>query len=223
MGISIQHSDEFHSGDDHDYCEYVHTVPVIDTKRPSPPLSVPEITVKSFSMAMGIRRPGYQLLSLVPPSSGGPSPTFAHQPCLLPDQLAIYLNVYIPFLLLTLVVLLAVNIGRVLSHHATASIPTRSGDAHAIPLASTAGDVMDYDLPPPSPPPSGPLPPPPPAPGSVGSPVGERSGGAGGYFARAPSPNSGYALHSPGGSPAPGALRQRVVDRTPEPEEMRKL
>ncbi len=64
-----------------------------------------------------------------------------------------------------------------------------------------------YDLPPPSPPPSGPLPPPPPAPGGVGSPV-----GGGGYLARAPSPNPGY---SPGGGPAPGALRQRVVDRTP--------
>ncbi|KAI1796433.1 Metallo-dependent phosphatase [Ganoderma leucocontextum] len=136
------------SGDDHDYCEYVHTVPVSDTKRPSPPLSVPEITVKTFSIAMGIRHPGYQLLSLVPPSPGRGTPTVAHQPCLLPDQLGIYLNVYIPLISLTLIVLLATNARRVLSRH---SSPTRqSGDPASIPLASPSEDDVDHDLPPPS-------------------------------------------------------------------------
>ncbi|EJF65103.1 Metallo-dependent phosphatase [Dichomitus squalens LYAD-421 SS1] len=135
------------SGDDHDYCEHVHTVPVTDTKRPSPPLSVPEITVKSFSMAMGVRHPGYQLLSLVPPSTVGTSPSFAHQPCLLPDQLGIYLNAYLPLLSLTLIVLFAANVRRVLLRHRSG----RSGDSLSIPLASsTEEDDVNYDLPPPS-------------------------------------------------------------------------
>lgn len=42
------------SGDDHDVCEYVH-----ETDR-----DILETTVKSFSMAGGIARPGFQLLSL---------------------------------------------------------------------------------------------------------------------------------------------------------------
>ncbi|KAJ2989890.1 hypothetical protein NUW54_g8643 [Trametes sanguinea] len=73
------------SGDDHDYCEYVHSLPATDTRRPSPPLSIPELTVKSFSMAMGIRRPGYQLLSLTPRSASPEVETLAQTPCLLPD------------------------------------------------------------------------------------------------------------------------------------------
>lgn len=44
------------SGDDHDACKYTH--------RLSTPDLVEEHTIKSFSMAMGIRRPGFQLLSL---------------------------------------------------------------------------------------------------------------------------------------------------------------
>ena len=56
-------------------------------------------------MVMGIRHPGYQLLSLVPPSPDRGTPSFAHQPCLLPDQLGIYLNAYIPLLALTLITL----------------------------------------------------------------------------------------------------------------------
>ncbi len=116
-----------------------------DTKRPSPPRSIPEITVKSFSIAMGIRHPGYQLLSLVPPSPGRGTPTVAHQPCLLPDQLGIYLNVYIPLVSLTLIVLLAANARRALARHSRPA-----GDPVAIPLASPTVDDVDFDLPPPS-------------------------------------------------------------------------
>lgn len=92
------------SGDDHDYCEYIHTVPssrgLLDKAR--------EITVKSLSMAMNVRRPGFQLLSLAPDALRGDNPgnpTYADTACLLPDQLAIYLNVYIPFLVLSLLTL----------------------------------------------------------------------------------------------------------------------
>ncbi|KAJ4001544.1 Metallo-dependent phosphatase-like protein [Lentinula boryana] len=84
------------SGDDHDYCEYSHTLTTGSRIR--------EVTVKSLSMAMGIKKPGYQMLSIIPP--GGP--TFSHldAPCLLPDQLSIYLDVYIPLALISLVIVL---------------------------------------------------------------------------------------------------------------------
>ncbi|KAI0356201.1 Metallo-dependent phosphatase [Trametes cingulata] len=134
------------SGDDHDYCEYVHTLPASDTKRPSAPASIPEITVKSFSMAMGIRRPGYQLLSLVPPSTSAEAQTFAHIPCLLPDQLGIYLSVYVPLIVLTLAILLLSNIRRTCIRHSSPS--GRSSEWTS--LDSRDPDHPDYDLPPPS-------------------------------------------------------------------------
>lgn len=97
---------------------------------------------------MGVRHPGYQLLSLVPPSPSRDTRTIAHQLCLLPDQLGIYLNVYIPLVSLTLIVLLAANARRVLVHY---SSPTRPfGESASIPLASPTADDVDVDLPPPS-------------------------------------------------------------------------
>jgi len=80
------------SGDDHDYCEYVHT---------SHERRIPEVTVKSLSIAMGIRQPGFQLLSL------SSTRTHAHQPCLLPDQVRIYCWVYAPLVLATIVLVIA--------------------------------------------------------------------------------------------------------------------
>ncbi|KAG6378217.1 Metallo-dependent phosphatase-like protein [Boletus reticuloceps] len=99
------------SGDDHDYCEYEHTIASSDEK-------IQEVTVKSISMAMGIRRPGFQLLSLIStvPSPDHitqmPVPPPLHALCLMPDQLGTYFYIYIPLILLTLVVLLAFNITR---------------------------------------------------------------------------------------------------------------
>lgn len=69
-------------------------------------------------MAMGIRRPGCQLLSLtstVPRPdhiTQMPAPPPLHAPCFMPDQLGIYLKMYIPLVLLTLLLLLAPNISR---------------------------------------------------------------------------------------------------------------
>ncbi|KAI0305609.1 Metallo-dependent phosphatase-like protein [Multifurca ochricompacta] len=77
------------SGDDHDYCEHTHTF--LEN-------SVPEVTVKSISIAMGIHQPGFQLLSL----SSEPR-TRAHRPCALPDQLRVYTWVYAPLVLATIV------------------------------------------------------------------------------------------------------------------------
>lgn len=65
---------------------------------------------------MGIRRPGFQLLSLTStvPSPDQimqtPVPPPLHTPCLLPDQLGIYFYIYIPLILLSLIILLAFNV-----------------------------------------------------------------------------------------------------------------
>lgn len=106
-----------YSGDDHDYCEIEHDR---FTGR------IKEITVKSMSWAMGIRKPGVQLVSLWNPvdlsamiSNGysGPAPdqdervlnmpkgTVQNRLCLLPDQLGIFIR-YGELLAITFTVLL---------------------------------------------------------------------------------------------------------------------
>ncbi|OAA54347.1 Glycoside hydrolase, family 3 [Niveomyces insectorum RCEF 264] len=88
------------SGDDHDYCAVVH-----DAQQGH----VPEITVKSFSMAMGVPTPGFLMVSLFNPvdETGRPlaesgvataaNPAGTAKPatlqthlCLLPNQIATY-------------------------------------------------------------------------------------------------------------------------------------
>ncbi|KAG1855731.1 hypothetical protein DFJ58DRAFT_880291 [Suillus subalutaceus] len=59
-----------------------------------------------------IRRPGFQLLSLIPPDSAV-SPhgsTFADAACLLPDTFRIFNSIYLPALVLTAIVLLYLDI-----------------------------------------------------------------------------------------------------------------
>ncbi|KAL8757612.1 MAG: hypothetical protein Q9199_002089 [Rusavskia elegans] len=105
------------SGDDHDYCEVLHR------GYTSPSGGIREITVKAFSWAMGVRRPGFLLLSLWNPldetdsainqSSEDQDSNFAHQQhqtiqthlCLLPNQLSIFIR-YIILLVITLFALL---------------------------------------------------------------------------------------------------------------------
>jgi hypothetical protein len=65
-----------------------------------PPIK--EITVKSFSMAMGILRPGFQLLSLHPESQ-----THLSIPCNLPSVLHTLRSVYAPLVVISVLVLLA--------------------------------------------------------------------------------------------------------------------
>ncbi|EEU48167.1 uncharacterized protein NECHADRAFT_30592 [Fusarium vanettenii 77-13-4] len=90
------------SGDDHDYCELVHS----DAKE-----NVREITVKSMSMAMGVPTPGFLMVSLFNPvdAKGKPLPEAPEQTiqthlCLLPNQFHTYME-YIVFLIVTLVLL----------------------------------------------------------------------------------------------------------------------
>ncbi|GES79079.1 metallo-dependent phosphatase [Rhizophagus clarus] len=72
------------SGDDHDYCEIRHG-------------EIPEISVNTFSFAMGVNRPGFLLLSLYNPLNvnsteiGTNFTTFAYSQCLLPNQIRIYI------------------------------------------------------------------------------------------------------------------------------------
>jgi hypothetical protein len=86
------------SGDDHDYCEHKH------------PQGVREVTLKSFSSSTGIRQPGFQLLSLIPPHEAASSKTHADRPCFLPDQAGVYYKVYLPVAILTFVYLFSTNI-----------------------------------------------------------------------------------------------------------------
>ncbi|KAK2591344.1 hypothetical protein QQS21_010969 [Conoideocrella luteorostrata] len=92
------------SGDDHDYCELVH----------SPAKGyVREITVKSFSMAMGVPTPGFLMVSLYNPIDangapipGSPEKTLQTHLCLLPNQFHTYMK-YVIFTIVSLVLLCA--------------------------------------------------------------------------------------------------------------------
>ncbi len=83
------------SGDDHDYCDIIHR------GYTSKNGGIREITVKSISWAMGVRKPGFLLLSLWNPvdeegkatsQDALKSPTIQSHLCLLPDQLAIFIR-----------------------------------------------------------------------------------------------------------------------------------
>lgn len=88
------------SGDDHDYCDVYHRYNIgsIGKNRSPKPTSVRETTVKSFSWAMGVRKPGFQLLSLWNPVDADGESLHSAQPtaqthlCLLPDQIGILIN-----------------------------------------------------------------------------------------------------------------------------------
>jgi hypothetical protein len=104
------------SGDDHDYCEVVHrgyTSP--NSMGESSSSGIREITVKSISWAMGVRKPGFLMVSLWNPinleaqsirPTKGDSSTLKTHLCLLPDQLAIFIR-YAILIAFTLFVLLA--------------------------------------------------------------------------------------------------------------------
>ncbi|PPR00982.1 hypothetical protein CVT24_000276 [Panaeolus cyanescens] len=130
------------SGDDHDYCEHNHQYQSQDGS----PHVAREVTVKSLSMVMNVRRPGFQLLSLNPTEfrEGASKPTFADAPCLLPDQLHIYLAVYLPLLLVSLLLVFASNFGQRTSHRHLKS----SSDTTVIRASAGGRDSDPEDIPP---------------------------------------------------------------------------
>lgn len=89
------------SGDDRDYCETIHH------RSGLPPIR--EVTVKSFSEARGIQRPGFQLLTLFQPSPALAT-THLDMPCFLPNVHGIYYTVYLPLALVTMLLLLVCNL-----------------------------------------------------------------------------------------------------------------
>lgn len=131
------------SGDDHDYCEIVH-----DPSNSGEGIveRVKEITVKSISYAMGVRRPGFTMVSLWNPvdSEGKPlhhqvigeeslAPTMETYLCLLPDQIGILLR-YVTLIVLCLLALLA-----------RAILTQVIGLPSLIPLAHTSGTATTKD------------------------------------------------------------------------------
>ncbi|KAG1735141.1 Metallo-dependent phosphatase [Suillus paluster] len=99
------------SGDNRDYCNMTHRLSTTDTSILETN-SVREVTVKSFSRSRHIRRPGFQLLSLIHPDyvASPSSPTFADVHCLLPDTFRIFSSIYLPALVLTAIAILYQNI-----------------------------------------------------------------------------------------------------------------
>ena len=109
MVVSETMHESSNSADDQDYCEYIHTVSAKDGVTHS----VREVTVKSFSMATRLKRPGFQLLSLFsPPGLEWTEPSYADAPCLLPNQSRIYTHAYAPLLSGSLLLLLVLNLRR---------------------------------------------------------------------------------------------------------------
>lgn len=99
------------SGDNRDYCNMTHQLSASDANVLAK-TTAREVTVKSFSPSKHIRRPGFQLLSLIPPDSAVShhGSTFADTHCLLPDTFRIFNSIYLPALVLTAIVLLYLNI-----------------------------------------------------------------------------------------------------------------
>jgi hypothetical protein len=128
------------SGDDHDYCEVVHH------RYPSGGGGIREITVKSISWAMGVRKPGFQLLSLWNPN-GAKTNTLKTHLCLLPDQISIFIKYALMFaataaLLVVRAAYIAFNPSKsALSQHAGPLLPTsRDSRSEAERCESSSSD-----------------------------------------------------------------------------------
>ncbi|KAH8906027.1 putative frost protein [Coniochaeta sp. PMI_546] len=138
---SVGHVVHAFSGDDHDYCELKH-----DARQGH----VPEITVKSISMAMGVPTPGFLMVSLYNPideqgkSLLGEAPTLQTHLCLLPRMGQVYSR-YIGFGLFCLVVLAArAFLVPVLKLERFAFDPAGEG-SNGLVLPMFKAKVEDYD------------------------------------------------------------------------------
>ncbi|KAF4309289.1 hypothetical protein GTA08_BOTSDO02591 [Botryosphaeria dothidea] len=120
------------SGDDHDYCEVVHKA-----YQSGGHSGIREITVKSLSWAMGVRKPGFLLLSMWNPvddagQSLSADPTVQSHLCLMPDQLGIFIR-YALLFGITLFILMVRAL--VLKLHAASSSAPNLDDQPILPLA----------------------------------------------------------------------------------------
>lgn len=122
------------SGDDHDYCELVHRGYTAKSG------GIREITVKSMSWAMGVRKPGFLLLSLWNPIDAQgirvgdtkKGKSLESHLCLLPDQLSIFIQYGL--LLGITVTVLAI---RALRDAFNGSGDSKKADAHLLPLSKS--------------------------------------------------------------------------------------
>lgn len=141
---------QIYSGDDHDYCEIIHR-----EFSGSPR----EITAKSMSLAMGVRRPGFQMASLYNPVDIDSGKTISHKSsatiqnnlCLLPDQISIFVQyayVVVFTILVLLVRALAISFRRPeksasepllpISHRAPGDLPSSSTSSTSTSTSSPA-------------------------------------------------------------------------------------
>lgn len=125
------------SGDDHDYCEHIHHFqPDGGSVR-----TVREVSVRSLSMVMNVMRPGFQLLSLAPAElRQGDSASHADVPCLLPNQMQIYLERYLPLIAISMLVIFFSNVNGIgLSGGGRSQVPLKKEDDDSIELDDEVG------------------------------------------------------------------------------------
>ncbi|KAI2626407.1 hypothetical protein GGS21DRAFT_530269 [Xylaria nigripes] len=127
------------SGDDHDYCEVVH----------SPQKNaVPEITVKSFSMAMGVPTPGFQMVSLFNPVDGQGQPlvgssesTLQTHLCLLPNQLSMFMTYAVAGVLSVLLLIARAFLMPILKIQPFALEPLQNAPSAVLPVFKAKSDI----------------------------------------------------------------------------------
>ncbi|KAI4160098.1 MAG: hypothetical protein LQ342_006049 [Letrouitia transgressa] len=155
------------SGDDHDYCDVVHRG---YTSRWGGG-GVRETTVKSTSWAMGIRRPGFLMVSLWNPleTSGvkassaaeegdgsgngemrrGGNETLQTHLCLLPDQLGIFIRYAVFFVLTVIGLFIRSIVVVVLSPSQLPWSYFENANGHVLPMGTPKTQIKTKDDPPP--------------------------------------------------------------------------
>ena len=136
------------SGDDHDYCEVIHRQYTASSMGGR----IREITVKSMSWAMGVRKPGFLMLTLWNPidnfgkpvgsqspahdaaHGGGASATLQPHLCLLPDQLGIFTR-YAALLGLTLTTLIIRSVVKSLNGEGSPGAVRSYADDPLLPIS----------------------------------------------------------------------------------------
>jgi hypothetical protein len=129
------------SGDDHDYCEVVHS-PQKENVR--------EITVKSVSMVMGVSTPGFQMVSLYNPidDQGKPlatssGPTLQTHLCLLPNQLSMFITYAVLGVVSVLALVARAFLVPVLKLQPFALEPVQNAPSAVLPVFKAKADVDD--------------------------------------------------------------------------------